>query len=99
MPLFVYGKGADLGTFPELLAKAGLDVREVDFARLAQRGGIAALQTQGWAVAVASTDDLDAQWLGEDDRVVAILRPPLDRASVLTAVRAAKACERSTVDR
>jgi HD-GYP domain-containing protein (c-di-GMP phosphodiesterase class II) len=93
MPLFVYGKGADLGTFPELLANAGLDVHEVDFARLAQRGGIAALQTQGWAVAVASTDDLDAQWLGEDDRVVAILRPPLDRASVLTAVRAAKACE------
>ncbi|HVS45817.1 MAG TPA: HD domain-containing phosphohydrolase [Verrucomicrobiae bacterium] len=93
MPLFVYGKGTDLGTFPELLTKAGLDVREVDFARLAKLGGIAALQGQSWAIAVASAKQSDAHWLEQDEQVVAILRPPLDRASLLTAVRTAKAYE------
>jgi len=93
VPLFLYPIGTDLGPFPDLLAKAGLSPREVNFERLGALGGISALERTPVAIVAVAPDIPANAWLADEPNVVAVLRPPLDRIAVSAAARAALAAD------
>ncbi len=93
MALFLYPVGLDLGPFPDMFARAGLEPREVNFERLGKRGGISTLQRTPVSVIAIAPDEPGTAWLADEPHVVAILRPPLDRASMVAAARAALASD------
>jgi HD-GYP domain-containing protein (c-di-GMP phosphodiesterase class II) len=98
MPLFLYPIGAEVGQFPDMLARAGIEPREVNYGRLGALGGTAALQRAAVPViAVVQKDDASSAWLADDPNVIAVLHAPLDRVALQIAVRAAVNMEASLV--
>lgn len=93
--LFLYPTGLDLGPFPDLFARAGIEPREVNFARLGARGGIKAIERSPVPIVVMAPDDADCAWLADEPHVVAVLRPPLDRIALVAAIRGVLAAEAS----
>jgi HD-GYP domain-containing protein (c-di-GMP phosphodiesterase class II) len=93
VPLFLYPIGTDLGSFPDLLARAGLSPREVNFERLGALGGVSAIERAQTAVIAVAPDEPGNAWLADEPNVVAVLRPPLDRIALLAAARAALALD------
>jgi len=93
--LFLYPVGLDIGPFPDLFARAGLEPREVNYARLGGLGGIAAIERNPVPVIAIAPDDASSAWLADEPHVIAILRPPIDRIALLAAVRAALAADAS----
>ncbi len=88
--LVLHSSETELGDLAVLLNKAGVSVLSVDFERLHQRGGLAAIGAPpATAVVIVREDDPSLEWLTDDPETAAILHPPVSRAALLTAIRTA----------
>jgi HD-GYP domain-containing protein (c-di-GMP phosphodiesterase class II) len=80
----------EIGNLAALLDEAGAKVVPVDFAALHARGGLAAIGAPpATAIAIVPPDHAALAWLVADEETAAVLHPPVSRASLVTALRAA----------
>jgi HD-GYP domain-containing protein (c-di-GMP phosphodiesterase class II) len=88
--LILYPKDLDLGDLPLLLGSAGVSMHPVDFDRLRERGGLEAIGAPPASAIVILPEDHPATgWLIDQQECVAVLHPPVARASLLSALRSA----------